>query len=174
MKPPTPWTAREVSAIVGSGSSKSDKMRALARLGLPRARIADALGVRYQFVRNVLESDRLRTTPDVRPAEGVSEAAAPYIDPTPGGLRVGNIYRLTIGPGGVVTLPREVMESFKLRVGGVVVGDFESDRFTLISAREGMRRARALVPQWRPGEPMISEELIADRRREASEEQGGG
>jgi len=38
------------------GQSTSTKIRALSAAGYPRARIADCLGLRYQHVRNVLES----------------------------------------------------------------------------------------------------------------------
>lgn len=40
--------------IVKSDTSKSAKIRALAEQGMPRADIARVLGIKYQFVRNVL------------------------------------------------------------------------------------------------------------------------
>lgn len=40
--------------------TKSAKIRALAAKGYARARIAEALRIRYQHVRNVLEDDKLK------------------------------------------------------------------------------------------------------------------
>jgi hypothetical protein len=164
--------AAEVSAIVNASMSKSDKIRALNRGGLPRARIADALRVKYQFVRNVLEADRVREE-----QLSVAEAAAPDLRPParpPEPSRIGNLYRMPIGPGGVVTLPPDVLEAFGLAEGGVAVADLEGDMFMIISPRESVRRIRSVIPQWRPGEPLWSEALIADRRREAAEDESDG
>jgi hypothetical protein len=155
----------EVRAVLESPATKSDKIRALDRLGCPRARIADALMIKYQFVRNVLEGDKQRagTFPEPPAAPAAVVAEAPPTD-----FHVGDLYRLTVGPGGTVQLPAEVLASFGARVGGVIVAELDGGRFTLLSASESMRRVRALVPPWRSGEPMASEELIADRRREAA------
>lgn len=60
--------ASAAQRIVRSDATKSDKIRRLAGLGLPRADVARALGVRYQFVRNVLEHDAGRAAPRARPA----------------------------------------------------------------------------------------------------------
>ena len=43
-----------------SGLNISDRIRALDRLGMPRAEIARQLGKRYQHIRNVLEASRGR------------------------------------------------------------------------------------------------------------------
>lgn len=52
--------AAAIDRIVRSEATKSDRIRKLDELGLARADIARALGVRYQFVRNVLVDDERR------------------------------------------------------------------------------------------------------------------
>lgn len=52
--------AAAIDLIVRSDATKSDRIRKLDDLGLARADIARALGVRYQFVRNVLVDDERR------------------------------------------------------------------------------------------------------------------
>ena len=52
--------AAAIDRIVRSDATKSDRIRDLNELGLARADIARALGVRYQFVRNVLVDDERR------------------------------------------------------------------------------------------------------------------
>lgn len=46
---------KEQKSIVSNDGSKSSKIRALAEQGVARADIARLLGIKYQFVRNVLE-----------------------------------------------------------------------------------------------------------------------
>lgn len=47
---------KDAIAIATGSGSKSDKIRSLASLGYSRSRIAKALDIRYQHVRNVLIS----------------------------------------------------------------------------------------------------------------------
>ncbi|HXQ46159.1 MAG TPA: hypothetical protein VN806_06050, partial [Caulobacteraceae bacterium] len=47
----------KMAEIVGPYATTSDRIRALAAAGAPRAEIARFLGKRYQHVRNVLEGD---------------------------------------------------------------------------------------------------------------------
>ena len=60
-----------IDRIVHSDATKSDRIRKLGELGLARADIARALGVRYQFVRNVLVDDERRRA-------SLREDPAPY------------------------------------------------------------------------------------------------
>ncbi len=159
--------AEDPAKFIASEASVADKIRALAAAGYSRAEIARMLGKRYQHVRNVLEGDKLK-----RHAGSAGQTAEKSrVENLPdGGLRVGNFYRLPIGPGGTVRLPKEVM-AFGYREGGVLLADLEGDRFVIISPQESYRRIRARIPPWKPGEPEWSEELIAERRREAAREE---
>jgi len=147
--------------ILNGTSTVSDKIRALDRAGLPRAEIARMLGKRYQHVRNVLEADKLAARP------GVAETAATY---SPG---LSPMCRLVVGPRGAFTLPDEVMAALGLGVGDVLIGELEGGRLVLTdgvtAARRARERLRALLP---PG-PSMADELIADRRREAANEDRG-
>ncbi len=163
--------AEDPVKFIASEASVSDKIRALDAAGYTRADIARMLGKRYQHVRNVLEADKAKR--DGLKASTPSKVAE-QTAVTPRNVRVGYMFRLSIGLGGVVVLPSEVMDAFGLHDGGVVVADLDGDRFTLMSPRESLRRARAIVPQWRPGDSLWSDELIADRRREAAKDQAGG
>ena len=65
-----------IDRIVHSDATKSDRIRKLDELGLARADVARALGVRYQFVRNVLVDDERRRAAhrDEPPPESSSSA----------------------------------------------------------------------------------------------------
>jgi len=88
--------AAAIDRIVRSGATKSDRIRKLDELGLARADIARALGVRYQFVRNVLVDDERRRAsareesaryggPDALPNPSSAEHAGRRSDPGPPG-----------------------------------------------------------------------------------------
>lgn len=150
--------AAELEMIQRSFATTSDRIRELDRKGYARARIADALGVKYQFVRNVLENDKQRPA-----ARTPSQGAEPPV-------RIGNLFRLVVEPGGKVTLPQEVLTRFDLEEGRIVVADLESGAFALLSPAESARRAQALVSPWQEGQPLLSERLIEERRADARRE----
>jgi hypothetical protein len=171
-------TQEQMAEVVRPFSTVSDKIRALARHGVPRAEIARFLDRRYQHVRNVLEGDKTaRAAPDIPQIPlaavqgGVSDHAPAY-EPRPGEVTErGGVYRFTVGADGSVKLPAQVLETLGIEPLTIAVAVFENDTFAFLSRREALRRARALIPQWRPGEPLWSDELIAERRREAAEEE---
>lgn len=181
----------EMLRIIAAYSSISDKIRALHAAGYPRAQIAKALGRHPTQVRNVIKNDEIRgrsPTPrqpaqifepgePAHPPSGFSETAAdfagaPSLPAEP--QRFNDVYHLHVGEDGLVRLPREILARFKLRAGHIVVAKDEGEVFALLSPLEGARRARAMIPQWRPGEPLWSDALIAERRREAAIEERDG
>ncbi len=163
--PDTPVSAADLRAVAAH-ASKSDRMRALAKKGYARARIAEALGVRYQFVRNVLNSDeRLARPSPPAPAEGFEETSSP-----PFSAKSMVIFRLTLDADGALRIPSAVMKALSLDANGLVVSVLEGETFTLLSPFEAGRRAQALIRPWKPGEPLSSDELIAERRAEAARE----
>src|SRR5437870_3268570 len=100
-------TEPKVAEIVASDMTVSDKIRALAAAGFPRADIARVLGKRYQHVRNVLEADLLRSVAD-RPREtgsGVEEASEAFK----------RSHRLSLEPGGIVRLSPELLDVLQVR-----------------------------------------------------------
>ena len=155
--------AEEAPGFMHPEASVADKIRALAAAGYSRAEIARLLNKRYQHVRNVLEGDKLKGASAPRPRGAVP--------PEPRTVRLGDSFRVSVGRDGLIRLPPEAMEAFGLREGAAMVAQLEGETFTLVSPRESLRRARALIPQWRPGDPLWSEELIAERHREAAREE---
>ena len=165
--------SQDISRVVASDDTISNKIRRLAAGGVPRAQIAKLLGKRYQHVRNVLEGDKLSAGPTA-----VSEG-----EPTPFGLepdvhppeaRGGGRFRLEVDRSGRVTLPNELMEAWGLKPGSGLMGRLHGETFELLSGKESLRRIQALVRQViPPGGPSLADELIADRRRDEEREQGG-
>jgi len=168
--------ADNLARIVSSDMTVSDKIRALAAGGLPRAEIARRLGKRYQHVRNVLEADRIAQAAQ-RPA-GVAETGAAYaagslVEPDVQDRGAG-AYRLVVRDDGSVVLPPAVREAFGIDGRGAVIALLEGDEFKLISTATAWRRIDEIMEphRWRGG-PMASEELIAERRAEAAGDSDG-
>lgn len=152
-------------AIVSAPWSVSDKIRALNADGHPRAEIARLLGKRYQYVRNVLEGDRLKrvsrqTAPNPPAQVGVAEGAAAFVDKT---------YRLELGEDGAVRLPAPVLTALKLGPGDIIVTEVHADRLVLLTPEAAIAKVQEMLRDFAPG-VSLSEELIADRRREFERE----
>lgn len=170
----------DAARIVASQATVSDKIRALNTAGYPRAEIARLLGKRYQHVRNVLEGDKVGRAASA--AAGVAEEPAVFErdDERPGRRtssapprpefedRGGGIFRLSVRPDGSVLLPPAVLEALELKGGSGVVARLEGEALIFEGPDEALRRFRALIPPRQPGEPLASDELIAERRREAA------
>lgn len=171
--------ALDAARIVASQATVSDKIRALNVAGFPRAEIARLLGKRYQHVRNVLEGDKVGRA--ALAAIGVAEEPAVFerdgerpgrrpssVPPRPEFADRGRgIFRLSIRPDGSVLLPPAVLDALELRGGSGVIARLEGGVLILDGAKETLRKIRELIPPWQPGEPLASDELIAERRREA-------
>ncbi len=180
----------EMQRIAAAYASISDKIRALHAAGYPRAQIARTLGRHPTQVRNVIKNDEIRGRKPTPRQQGFAPADRPQAGESSGSLglretaaefaaarsppnepqRFDHVYHLDVGEDGLVRLPREILARFQLAPGRIVVGLDEGEVLTLLSPNEALRRARAMVPQWRPGEPLWSDELIAERRREAAAE----
>ena len=170
--------AKDAAGIVASQTTVSDKIRALNAAGYPRAEIARLLGKRYQHVRNVLEGDKVGRAASA--ATGVAEEPAVFDHQRPAERRATpsvrpefedrgqGIFRLSVRPDGSVLLPPSVLEALDLKGGSGVIARLEGDTFILDGAQETLRKFRELIPPWQPGEPLWSDELIAERRREAA------
>ena len=155
----------DVVRILRSDMTVSDKIRALAAGGMPRAEIGRVLGKRYQHVRNVLEADKLKGAPSPvasESASGVSEAPARY----------GSTVRLFVLPDGAVRLPPDVLEHLQTRPGAVLIAEIQSDGVQLLSSVAAIRRAQDFVAKLNiDPSRVLSEELIAERRAEVAREE---
>jgi AbrB family looped-hinge helix DNA binding protein len=146
--------------------SKSEKMRELAAQGLARADIARRLGVRYQFVRNVLEREKAKKQAgqgrggfsDRRQAEMTDSAAV----------------KVRLGPDGRIVVPAGFRDALNLKEGDVLFARLDGDEVQLLTPKAAMRRARRMLRQFVSDDANLANELIEERRREAKREQGRG
>lgn len=162
----------EAMRIASSDATVSDKIRALAAAGYPRAEIARLLGKRYQHVRNVLEGDKSRRAPLSAWTPGVAESPRQFEGPAaPPDVedRGGGFFRLTVRGDGSVVLPPPVREALGVNGAGIVLARLEGEEFKVIGAKTALARIReALQPHLWKGGPLASDELIAERRAEAA------
>lgn len=154
----------DVERLVAGQKTVAGKIRVLAAAGYPRAEIARMLGKRYQHVRNVLEEPKAAKAAAQPALKGLAEGdAGALVHDRP------KTYRLEV-KNGSVTLPPEVLEALGAGPDGVIVAELEGEFFKIISVQESVRRIQErLRPYGRPGVSVV-DELIADRRREAAED----
>lgn len=142
-------------------ASKSDKMRALAKAGYKRKSIANFLGTRYQFVRNVLVQDEARKA---RKLAATTPSGEPKLPPT----------KLRLGPDGRVVIPAAFREALGLADGDTLIASIENGELHLLTVQAAVRRAQAIVRRFVPEGVSLVDELIADRRREVERERQNG
>jgi len=77
---------------------------------------------------------------------------------------------LRVADGGRIVIPAEVRERLGMQVGSDLVMTVEDDHATLMNAKAARRRARQLVRRYiKPG-VSLSEELMAERKKDAENE----
>jgi bifunctional DNA-binding transcriptional regulator/antitoxin component of YhaV-PrlF toxin-antitoxin module len=72
-----------------------------------------------------------------------------------------------IDASGRFVVPKEMRVSLGVEGGGELLLSLENGALVAMTRAEALRRARAMLTPWQPGEPMASEELIAERRAAA-------
>ncbi len=77
---------------------------------------------------------------------------------------------LRIADGGRIVIPAEVRQRLGLEVGTEVVLTVEDDRAILTSAKAARRNALKRVRRYIPSGESLSQELMAERRKEAERE----
>lgn len=155
-------SSSELSTLVEGPSSKSEKIRRLDAAGYSRSQIADLVGVRYQFVRNVLVDAARKSQSKVSPVSAVADTGA--VQPT----------RLKIGSNGAVVLPEEFRRALSLNDGDTVIASIEDGELRLRTIAAAVRRVQAMVRSIVPEGVSLSDELLADRRREVEREGADG
>lgn len=78
--------------------------------------------------------------------------------------------RVKVAEGGQIAIPVEFREQLGLRVGDEVILRLEDGELRLYTFDQAVRRAQTIVRQFIPEGRLLSEELIAERRREAQRE----
>lgn len=164
-----------VDQVVAGPGTKSDKIRALSAAGMSRADIARALGVRYQYVRNVLVGDeQAGRVVAGGPAPATRGPRAPSGGAASTDASAAGPAKLKVGPSGEVVLPAPMLEALGLRPGMVLAARFEDGEIRLYTIAEAVRRAQELMRSVVPAGVSLTDELIAERREEARREWADG
>lgn len=153
--------------------SISDRIRELAAAGHSRADIARMVDRSYQQVRQVLVADEARARRyDLPHASSqplqVSERGSTYRHES--ASLTGDIARIPIAVDGSALLPAEVVARLTGGQGHILIGRFVGDALWMLGPVAAAAKAKEGLPAWRPGEPMWSDMLIAERRAEAARE----
>lgn len=150
--------------------TKAASIRRLAAAGYERADIARYLGVRYQYVYNVLSApvarkDRARNGP-------TGSAETPARDPR---VRTGSPQApewawVRIEPDGRIALPATFLEALGLGEGDQVQLALDGDSIRILTRARALKELRTKVRRFVPEGVSLVDELIAERRAEAAEE----
>lgn len=83
-----------------------------------------------------------------------------------------NVHKGKIVSGGRLQLPADVRRDLGFEEGESVIMEIVDNELRVRSQRESIRRIQEWFKPYRPkeGEPLLSNELIAERRREAENE----
>ena len=157
----------EALRVAASNATVSDKIRAMDAAGYSRAEIAKHLDKRYQHVRNVLEGDKLSRTS--RQATSLPEPIAGVGEPA---QAFHGVQRLALDADGSIRLPPALQAMLGVRPGGVLIAELEPDRLVILSHQANMAKLDVLMEpyRWRGG-PLVSDQLIAERRAEAARDE---
>ena len=79
-------------------------------------------------------------------------------------------YQVKIVEGGKIALPAALRRSLGFAVGQTLLVDEGEDELRIRSVDSALARAQAIVMRLAPPERCLSDELVADRRREAADE----
>ena len=75
-----------------------------------------------------------------------------------------------LGPGGRVVIPAEYRNELGLETGDEVTIVLDENGLHVWTLKERLRRIRAIAARHVPAGTLVSDELLADRRREAAGE----
>ena len=75
-----------------------------------------------------------------------------------------------LGEGGRLVIPAEYRRELGVETGDELVLLLEDRSIRVLTPREAIRRAQAIIRSYIPEGPRLSDELIEDRRREAERE----
>jgi hypothetical protein len=141
--------------VIAGLKTKSDKIRALSRRGVPTADIARYLDIRYQHARNVLiEAGMHKVADKTAPQDGTSGGSSAWVD---------------LGGDGSLKIPAELLARAGIGPGQVQVR-LTDDGVELFSRQAALARLQSLAaPYKRPGVSEV-DAFIAERRQEAGRE----
>lgn len=142
----TDLTDEQMREIASTAHSKSAKIRALDRNGVTKSAIAAFLGIKYQFVYNVLARDvpKFETTP---PASGRAASG-------------GAVLQLRVEAEGRVTLPAEFIEAESLRQGDTLFCRRDAEGITIMSRAAAIKSLETLLKERLPDQAGLIEALL--------------
>ena len=157
--------------------SKSAKMRRLAEAGYERADIARYLGVRYQFVYNVLSAPRpANDRGEASPRETLADTWSPSNEPGTKSLAPAGpkwVWAEVEGDGRI-DLPAHFLQALGVHEGDQVQLALEGDSIRILTRSRALQELRAKVQQFVPEGVSLVDELIAERRAEAAKDSTDG
>lgn len=147
--------------------SKSEKIRRLSAAGYSRRQIADFIGVRYQFVRNVVVDEERKQKGE---AGEMAEPRPAWRAEEP---RTDAAGKIRVRADGAAVIPTEVLAKAGFKAEDAIVVHVSGDgEIHLLSRLAAVRRAQALIRPFVPKGVSLVDELIKERRREAEKENG--
>jgi bifunctional DNA-binding transcriptional regulator/antitoxin component of YhaV-PrlF toxin-antitoxin module len=164
---------QSMDALTAGLPTKSAKIRRLAEAGHAKADIARYLGIRYQFVYNVLSApqptverraqDQVGKAADTDPASAKTVRAGP----TPSSHNWG---WKTVGKGGRIELPAAFLEVLGVGAGDQVQLMLDENAIRIMNRTGALRELQDHVRRYVPEDVSLVDELLADRRAESSRE----
>lgn len=164
-----------MDALTAGLPTKSAKIRRLAEAGYERADIARYLGVRYQFVYNVLSAPAPKARgPQVEPSEKAPAAPSQGAREVAAGRRgsAPNWVWTEVRKGGVVEVPAAFLGAIGVREGEQVQVALEGDVIRILGREAAIRELREQVRRYVPEGVSLVDRLLAERRAEAAREAG--
>ena len=158
---------RHMDELTAEVRTKSDKIRRLAAAGYARADIARHLGIRYQFVYNVLSAPQPKS--ERLPRGSAPEAAGEPESPEPAEPAPSWVWTM-IRKGGVIQLPGEFLKAMGVTEGDQVQLALDGDIARILSRAAALREAQELVRRYVPEGVSLVHELLAERRADAARE----
>ena len=143
-------------------TTKSDKIRALARHGVKTAEIARYLDIKYQHARNVLIEGGLHTASN---STAPTAAASPLADD-----KEKRSLWTEIGTNGAVVIPSGLLRQAGLAAGDRVYIGVTGDGLEFVSRTSALNRAQKIAePYKKPGFSVV-DDFLANRRKDWGEE----
>lgn len=158
---------RQADKLTANLETKADRIRALDAAGFRKPQIADALGLRYQHVYNVLAPSAGNADRVSEGMPGVSGASRSFLTMT-GPL---DPVRVVVEAGHRIAIPPAFLKAVGIAEGVPAVLSLDGDELRLYSHETAVRRVQRLVAQYVPASVSLVDELIAERRREAVREE---
>ncbi len=171
--PRVPSDHERMAALVEGQPTKAAKIRKLGAAGYKRQAIANFLGISYHHVRNVLAQASGAApvyAPAVSQVAKIAERGAPYRSQTTAFGAETGVARFEIDEQGRITLTPELLKILDAAPSQLITAYLQDGELRIMNIEAMLRFVRRGVPPWQPGEPLWSDELIAERRAEAARE----